>query len=38
MLLTLQENVSKNTQKTALNALVHFYQKFLKRSLDNLTF
>lgn len=36
--LVLQENVSKNTQKTALNALVHFYQKFLKRSLDNLTF
>ena len=36
--LVLQENVAKNTQKTALNALVHFYQKFLNRNLDNLSF
>jgi integron integrase len=36
--LAVQENVAKNTQKTALNALVHFYQKFLNRPLDGLSF
>ena len=36
--LVIEGNVAKNTQKTALNALVHFYEKFLKSPLEGLTF
>jgi len=36
--LVIEGNVSKNTQRTALNALVHFYEKFLNRPLNDLTF
>jgi len=36
--LVLEGNVSKNTQRTALNALVHFFEKFLNRPLKDLTF
>ena len=36
--LIIEGNVAKNTQKTALNALVHFYEKFLGRPLKDLKF
>jgi site-specific recombinase XerD len=36
--LVIEGNAAKNTQRTALNALVHFYDKFLKRPLKGLTF
>jgi integron integrase len=36
--LVIEGNVSKSTQKTALNALVHFYDKFLNSPLGDLTF
>ncbi len=34
--LSLNRNVAKNTQRTALNALVFFYKKFLHRDLGDL--
>ncbi len=36
--LAISQNVSVNTQKTALNALVYFYHKFLKKELGDLNF
>jgi integron integrase len=36
--LVIEGNAAKNTQRIALNALVHFYDKFLKRPLKGLTF
>ena len=36
--LATQQNVAPNTQKTALNALVFLYHKFLQRQLGNLRF
>ena len=36
--LVLKENVVINTQKTALNALVFLYHKFLKKDLGCLDF
>jgi len=36
--LAINRNVSKNTQKTALNALVFLYKRFLQRELNELQF
>lgn len=36
--LIISGNVSQNTQKTALNAIAHFYQQFMKRTLGKLQF
>jgi len=36
--LSLRENASKSTQRTALNALVFLYHKFLDKPLDKLNF
>lgn len=36
--LSLQLNAAPNTQKTALNALIFLYNRFLKKPIDNLEF
>lgn len=36
--LTLQQNVAPNTQKTALNALIYLYNRFLKKPIENMDF
>jgi len=36
--LTTESNVSVNTQKVALNALVYLFQKYLKRDIGDLGF
>ena len=36
--LSVQQNVSKNTQRTALNAIVFLYRDFLDKELTNLSF